>query len=129
MDDFGTGYSSLAYLWRFPFSKVKIDRAFTGNLESNAKVSVIVRSIISLAHALDIRVNAEGVETDGQINLLRTMGCDELQGFGLGLPRPNHELSHEGHVSTWDADESHRPRESLFIGLDIEFPDSRAGRL
>ena len=129
MDDFGTGYSSLAYLWRFPFAKVKIDRAFTSNLDSNAKVSVIVRSIISLAHALDIRVNAEGVETESQINLLRTMGCDELQGFGLGKPLPNDELTHDGHVSALQMDEQMRPRESLFVGLDIEFPSSRTGGL
>lgn len=129
MDDFGTGYSSLAYLWRFPFAKVKIDRAFTSNLDSNAKVSVIVRSIISMAHALDIRVNAEGVETESQINLLRTMGCDELQGFGLGKPLPNDELTHDGHVSALQMDEQMRPRESLFVGLDIEFPSSRTGGL
>ena len=60
MDDFGTGYSSLAYLWRFPFDKVKIDRAFTQNLDTDPKVSLIVRSIVSLAHSLNIRVNAEG---------------------------------------------------------------------
>lgn len=129
MDDFGTGYSSLAYLWRFPFAKVKIDRAFTSNLDNNAKVSVIVRSIISLAHALDIRVNAEGVETESQINLLRMMGCDELQGFGLGVPLPNEALSHEGHVSALQSEDLLRPRESLFVGLDIEFPPSRAGGL
>jgi diguanylate cyclase (GGDEF)-like protein len=86
MDDFGTGYSSLAYLWRFPFDKVKIDRAFTQNLDKDPKVNVIVRSIVSLAHALNMRVNAEGVETQGQKERLRELGCDELQGFLLGRP-------------------------------------------
>jgi EAL domain-containing protein (putative c-di-GMP-specific phosphodiesterase class I) len=94
MDDFGTGYSSLAYLWRFPFHKLKIDRAFTQNLESDPKVRVIVKSIISLAHSLEIRVNAEGVETTGQMTALRRLGCDELQGFLLGRPAPVETLAH-----------------------------------
>jgi diguanylate cyclase (GGDEF)-like protein len=130
MDDFGTGYSSLAYLWRFPFGKVKIDRAFTSNLDSNAKVAVIVRSIISMAHALDIRVNAEGVETEDQINLLRSIGCDELQGFGLGKPMPNEALTHQGHVTVrLGEQEDPPPRESLFAGLNVSFPNSRSGGL
>ncbi len=130
MDDFGTGYSSLAYLWRFPFGKVKIDRAFTSNLDNNAKVAVIVRSIISMAHALDIRVNAEGVETEDQINLLRSIGCDELQGFGLGKPMPNEALTHQGHITVrlGEQDET-PPRESLFAGLNVSFPNSRSGGL
>ena len=94
MDDFGTGYSSLAYLWRFPFDKVKIDRAFTQNLGHDPKVNLIVRSIISLAHSLDIRVNAEGVETPSQMAALQQHGCDELQGFLLGRPSPLGALAH-----------------------------------
>jgi diguanylate cyclase (GGDEF)-like protein len=92
MDDFGTGYSSLAYLWKFPFDKVKIDRSFTSHLGTDDKVSLIVRSIVSLAHSLHIRVNAEGVETDEQLAALRAHGCDELQGYLLGrpAPAPNH---------------------------------------
>ncbi|WP_395701433.1 putative bifunctional diguanylate cyclase/phosphodiesterase [Aquabacterium sp.] len=96
MDDFGTGYSSLAYLWRFPFHKVKIDRAFTQHLDSDPKVQLIVRSIISLAHALAIRVNGEGVETAAQLQLLQAQGCDEFQGFLLGRPMPAEALRHEG---------------------------------
>jgi EAL domain-containing protein (putative c-di-GMP-specific phosphodiesterase class I) len=95
MDDFGTGYSSLAYLWRFPFDKVKIDRAFTQGLGTDPKVGLIVRSIISLAHSLQIRVNAEGVETEQQMQALQGQGCDELQGFLLGRPAPLAALSHE----------------------------------
>jgi diguanylate cyclase (GGDEF)-like protein len=94
MDDFGTGYSSLAYLWRFPFDKLKIDRAFTQGLDQDPKVALIVRSIVTLAHALDIRVNAEGVETEGQMHALRGQGCDELQGFLLGRPAPLAALTH-----------------------------------
>ncbi|MDP1534103.1 MAG: EAL domain-containing protein, partial [Rubrivivax sp.] len=94
MDDFGTGYSSLAYLWRFPFDKVKIDRAFTQNLGDDAKVDLIVRSIVTLAHSLGIRVNAEGVETAAQMAALREQGCDELQGFLLGRPQPADRIAH-----------------------------------
>jgi diguanylate cyclase (GGDEF)-like protein len=94
MDDFGTGYSSLAYLWRFPFDKLKIDRAFTQGLGQDGKVDVIVRSIITLAHTLAMRVNAEGVETEGQRAALHQHGCDELQGFLLGRPQPPEQLVH-----------------------------------
>jgi diguanylate cyclase (GGDEF)-like protein len=100
MDDFGTGYSSLAYLWRFPFDKVKIDRAFTKGLSQDPKVGLIVRSIVSLSHALRIRVNAEGVETAAQMRALQKHGCDEMQGFLLGRPLPADQLSHEGATDT-----------------------------
>jgi diguanylate cyclase (GGDEF)-like protein len=95
MDDFGTGYSSLAYLWQFPFDKVKIDRTFTQNLGNDAKVDVIVKSIITLAHSLAIRVNAEGVETRPQLQALQALGCDEFQGFLLARPKPVGQLAHE----------------------------------
>ena len=94
MDDFGTGYSSLAYLWRFPFDKLKIDRAFTQGLGSDPRVDVIVRSIVGLAHSLAIRVTAEGVETEAQRDALRQLGCDELQGYLLGRPAPAERLPH-----------------------------------
>lgn len=94
MDDFGTGFSSLSYLWRFPFDKVKIDRAFTQRLGGDGKVDLIVRSIISLAHSLAMRVNAEGVETEAQHEALRRHGCDEMQGFFLGRPQPSGRLAH-----------------------------------
>ncbi len=96
MDDFGTGYSSLGSLWRFPFGKVKIDRAFTRGLENDDRVALIVRSIVSLAHSLGMHVNAEGVETVAQAALLRHLGCDELQGFLLGRPAPADALHHTG---------------------------------
>ncbi len=94
MDDFGTGYSSMAYLWRFPFDKLKIDRAFTEHLDTDPKVGLIVRSIIALAHSLDIRVNAEGVEKVGQLEALRKHRCDEMQGYLLGRPVPDDQLAH-----------------------------------
>jgi len=100
MDDFGTGYSSLAYLWRFPFDKVKIDRAFTQGLGDDPKVTLIVRSIISLAHSLEIRVNAEGIETAAQMRTLQRHGCDELQGFLLGRPAAALDLRHANATTT-----------------------------
>jgi diguanylate cyclase (GGDEF)-like protein len=115
MDDFGTGYSSLAYLWRFPFDKLKIDRAFTKGLAEDPKVNLIVRSIVSLAHSLQIRVNAEGVETDGQMRALQKHGCDELQGFLLGKPKPADLLMHDN-VATAPPGRPEAP-ESSFIGL------------
>ncbi|MBK1615734.1 GGDEF-domain containing protein, partial [Rubrivivax gelatinosus] len=93
MDDFGTGYSSLAHLWRFPLDRVKLDREFTHNLAGDAKVGVIVGSVVSMAHALGMRVTAEGVETEAQRQALATHGCDELQGFLLGRPQPPDRLA------------------------------------
>ncbi len=95
MDDFGTGYSSLAYLWRFPFDKIKIDRSFVRDIASaDGKVDLIVKSIIELAHALRIRVTAEGVETSNQAQALVGLGCDELQGYLLARPAGPGRLAH-----------------------------------
>ncbi|HSI58031.1 MAG TPA: bifunctional diguanylate cyclase/phosphodiesterase [Ideonella sp.] len=119
MDDFGTGYSSLAYLWRFPFDKVKIDRAFTQNLGDDPKVNLIVRSIISLAHSLDIRVNAEGVETASQMAALQEHGCDELQGFLLGRPSPLQALTHAHAGKATVLPRRGEARESVWNGLPL----------
>jgi diguanylate cyclase (GGDEF)-like protein len=123
MDDFGTGYSSLAYLWRFPFDKLKIDQVFTKNMENDTKVDLIVRSIIALAHSLGIRVNAEGVETLQQMKALQNLGCDELQGFLLGKPRPVTELTHIGHKEGRRVSMPRGElRESLFSTLPMGLP-------
>ncbi|HXM81737.1 MAG TPA: EAL domain-containing protein [Burkholderiales bacterium] len=86
IDDFGTGYSSLAYLKRFPVDKVKIDRAFVGDVPADADQSAIVSAIVALAHALEIQVIAEGVETVTQREFLKSCGCDFLQGYLTGRP-------------------------------------------
>jgi EAL domain-containing protein (putative c-di-GMP-specific phosphodiesterase class I) len=88
MDDFGSGYSSLSYLHAFPFEKIKIDRAFIGDVEANRQSMAIVRAIITLGHSLNIPVLAEGVETDGQRRFLTQEHCDELQGYLTGRPLP-----------------------------------------
>ncbi|TLY68279.1 MAG: EAL domain-containing protein [Gammaproteobacteria bacterium] len=81
VDDFGTGYSSMSYLRRFPIDKLKIDRGFIAELISRADDASIVRAIVSLAHSLRLKVVAEGVETSEQLNVLRSIGCDQYQGF------------------------------------------------
>ena len=87
IDDFGTGYSSLAYLQRFRVKQLKIDRIFTNGLDAQGhEGSAIVSAIIALAHSLQMDVVAEGVETASQLSQLKTMLCDEMQGFLLGKP-------------------------------------------
>jgi diguanylate cyclase (GGDEF)-like protein/PAS domain S-box-containing protein len=81
LDDFGTGYSSLAYLQRFPFDFVKIDRSFIAEVNTNPGNAAIATAIIAMAHSLHLRVVAEGVETEGQLQFLRKRHCDEIQGF------------------------------------------------
>jgi len=86
IDDFGTGYSSLGYLKRFQVSKLKIDQRFVRELPDNADDAAIVSAVIQMAWALNIRVVAEGVETEAQARFLQARGCDMLQGFLLGRP-------------------------------------------
>ncbi|MFM0729873.1 EAL domain-containing protein [Paraburkholderia sediminicola] len=87
IDDFGTGYSSLAYLQRFRVKQLKIDRFFTNGLDEHGpEGSAIVSAIIALAHSLEMDVVAEGVETESQFDILKSMMCDEMQGFLLGMP-------------------------------------------
>lgn len=86
IDDFGTGYSSLSYLRRFPIDRLKIDQSFTREVATSADGAAIARAVIQLGHALDLRVIAEGVETDGQLQFLRENACDEIQGYFFSRP-------------------------------------------
>jgi predicted signal transduction protein with EAL and GGDEF domain len=88
LDDFGTGYSSLNYLQRFPFHKVKIDRAFVANLDKNHQSVMIIRAVIELCDALGMLTVAEGVETAAQYEVLAAQGCQQAQGFLINRPLP-----------------------------------------
>ncbi|WP_350578787.1 EAL domain-containing protein [Pseudomonas sp. HY2-MNA-CIBAN-0224] len=92
IDDFGTGYSSLAYLSRFPIDKLKIDIAFIREAPHNAQDAAITRTIIELAHSLNLQVIAEGVENCEQLAFLTENGCDQVQGYLLSRPLPTKEL-------------------------------------
>jgi diguanylate cyclase (GGDEF)-like protein len=86
VDDFGTGYSSLAYLRKLPAEELKIDRGFVLDLEHSGDARAVVDAVIKLGHALGLKVVAEGVETEAQNQILRRMGCDELQGYLFARP-------------------------------------------
>ncbi|TMQ71115.1 MAG: EAL domain-containing protein, partial [Candidatus Eisenbacteria bacterium] len=94
IDDFGTGYSSLGRLRNFPIDALKIDRSFVRDITSNPADAAIVSAIITMAHGMQLRVTAEGVEARDQCSLLTSKGCDELQGFLFGHPVSPETLVH-----------------------------------
>jgi diguanylate cyclase len=93
IDDFGTGYSSLSSLRSLPARQLKIDRSFVSDLDRSSDARAIVHGIISMAHALDLQVVAEGVETERQRDILLALECDELQGFLFARPMPAAKLT------------------------------------
>ena len=103
LDDFGTGYSSLGYLKNFPLTHVKIDRSFMADIETNERDATLVQSIINMAHGMGLKVTAEGIEDQGQADLLQQFECDEMQGFFFSRPVPEKEataLFHNG-INHW----------------------------
>jgi len=92
IDDFGTGYSSLSYLKRFPVDTLKIDRSFIRDVITNPDDETIIKAIIAMAHSLQVDIIAEGVETAGQLEFLRSSGCQSAQGFLLSEPFMADEL-------------------------------------
>jgi EAL domain-containing protein (putative c-di-GMP-specific phosphodiesterase class I) len=91
VDDFGTGYSSLSQLQRLHFDMLKVDRAFTAELGRTERGNVFFKAIVTMAHALGMRVVAEGVENEDQIKILKSLLCDEIQGFYISKPLPPSE--------------------------------------
>src|SRR6476620_7411318 len=88
IDDFGTGYSSLSYLHRFPIDQLKVDRSFVSAMEENTENGEIVRTVIALAKALDLKVVAEGIESIHQLHQLRILDCEYGQGYLFSKPLP-----------------------------------------
>jgi EAL domain-containing protein (putative c-di-GMP-specific phosphodiesterase class I) len=99
LDDFGTGYSSLSYLRRFPFDKIKIDRSFIKDLDE-AEASTIVEAVVKMASACHMTTTAEGVETMAQRNMLRALGCNQMQGYLFSPPISPTELQRVLKAST-----------------------------
>jgi diguanylate cyclase (GGDEF)-like protein len=92
LDDFGTGYSSLSYLQRFPFDKIKIDRCFVADIGEPEGSSCIVQAVVNIAAERHMTTTAEGVETEQQRDLLRALGCSEMQGYLFSAPKPAAEI-------------------------------------
>jgi EAL domain-containing protein (putative c-di-GMP-specific phosphodiesterase class I) len=92
LDDFGTGYSSLSYLKRFPFDKIKIDRCFVSDIAEIDGSSPIVQAVVNIAASRNMTTTAEGVETQQQKELLRTLGCTEMQGYLFSAAKPGAEV-------------------------------------
>jgi diguanylate cyclase (GGDEF)-like protein len=94
LDDFGTGYSSLSYLQRFPFDKIKIDRCFIKDVAEPDGSACIVQAVVNIAAARHMTTTAEGVETQAQLDMLRKLGCTEMQGWLFSPAKPAAELTH-----------------------------------
>ncbi len=92
IDDFGTGYSSLSYLKKFPVQRIKIDKAFVDDIDEEENSGVIATAVTMLGHSFGMEITAEGVETEQQLAFLRSLGCDEIQGYYFSRPLPGNEL-------------------------------------
>jgi EAL domain-containing protein (putative c-di-GMP-specific phosphodiesterase class I) len=116
IDDFGTGYSSLAYLQRFPIQKLKIDRSFVNDIHDDMNDAAITKTIIGLAHSMQLRVVAEGVETQNQADWLRQCGCDQAQGFLYAKPMAPKQFESHFHGGRFCFDGTVIPLENYKLG-------------
>jgi len=92
MDDFGTGYSSLSYLLSYPFTKIKIDKSFVLNMREVANSRLVIAAIVNLGRSLGLTVTAEGIEEQEDLDLLRSLGCEQGQGYLIGRAAPSESL-------------------------------------
>ena len=100
LDDFGTGYSSLAYIRNLRFSTIKIDRTFVqGAAADNPESLAIIRAVVAMAESLEMSTTAEGVETERELGIIRSLGCRKIQGYHFGRPMPADEFAL--FVRTW----------------------------
>jgi EAL domain-containing protein (putative c-di-GMP-specific phosphodiesterase class I) len=113
LDDFGTGYSSLAYLRRYPIDALKVDRSFVSRNNANIATDGVAKAIVSIGQSLSMRTVAEGIETLGQLEQLRVLGCSVGQGYLFSHPLPREEFVHL--LRTWDASR-YTIRESVAVG-------------
>lgn len=109
LDDFGTGYSSLHHIKQFPIDSLKIDISFINNILNNTDDVAIVSAIISMAHAMGIKVIAEGVENNEQLTLLRDLECDQVQGYFISRPKPQEDASALLRAQSTPANELNKP--------------------
>lgn len=93
VDDFGTGYASFSYLRDYKFDTLKIDRSFVAAMQESQQAMAVTQAVVNLAHALDLKVTAEGVESQLQLDLMMAMGCDLIQGYYLGRPMPARNIT------------------------------------
>ncbi|WP_156495168.1 EAL domain-containing protein, partial [Oleiphilus sp. HI0128] len=91
IDDFGTGYSSLNYIHKLPIHTLKVDQSFIKDIEDTHDDACIVNAIVSMAHGLKLNIVAEGVETETQLSYLKSLGCQEIQGFYFGRAVPGRD--------------------------------------
>ena len=124
LDDFGTGFSSIGYLADMPFNVLKIDRSFVSGNAAGDKTITMARSMVSLAHSLDMSVVAEGVETEEEAQMCRRFGCDFLQGYYFGRPKPLGEISDHAQL----AFDFERPKDGRLAGLVRKHAASRESR-